>query len=378
MRTLVFCTAYAADPSVWADRYRPWVDAVLAGGLGAYQVLLVDDGSASLPGWADTHVVSVDVLGDAFDAPLRGPVLLAHFRARRGRVDVLNFPGWHRSFCFAALYAQRHQFDRVIHIESDAFVISQRAQNFLAGFSQGWAAFWAARYDMPESAIQVAAGQGVLAMAQFARQPYDALIGQTHERLLPFSHFEKQFEGERHTEFSESIPPGVDYAAQVPSRRERGFAWFLPGRQPVPPPQDGVTLRFCEDGDGLAALRFGWSPPEPRHHWMVGAESTLILPGLDARGDAVLRLRVTPHVHGALLTSQRLIVEVNGHRAGEFVIALEALLGCDIPASWLGRAGGDMLRLLHPDAVSPHDLAPEIGDKRRLAVSLEWLHFERQ
>jgi hypothetical protein len=378
MRTLVFCTAYADDPSAWADRYRPWVDAVLAGGLGAYQILLVDDGSASLPGWPDTHLVSVDVLGDAFDVPVRGPVLLAHFRQRRGRADVLNFPGWHRSFCFAALYAQRHQFDRVIHIESDAYVISRRAQDFLAGFSGGWAAFWATRYDMPESAIQVAAGEGVLAMAQFARQPYDALIGQTHERMMPFTAVEKRFDGDRYGEFSDAIPPGADYAAQVPSRRERGFAWFLPGRAHPPPPSDSVTLRFCEDGDGLGALRYGWSPPEPRHHWMTGAESTLILPGLDASGDAVLRLRVTPHVQGDMLTRQRLMVDVNGHRARDFNVTLEALLGCDIPAAWLGRPGGDMLRLVHPDAAAPADLAPDVTDKRRLAISLEWLHFERQ
>ena len=377
MRTLVYCTAYAADPSVWNDRYRPWVDAVLGSALGAYQVLLVDDGSPVLPGWPDTHIVSVDVLGDAFDAPLRGPVLLAHFRDRRGRVDVLNFPGWHRSFCFAALYAQRHQFDRVIHIESDAFVISRRAQDFLARFSDGWAALWSARYDMPESAIQVAAGQGVLAMAQFARRPYDAMIGQPHERVMPFVTVEKRFQGDRYGDFSDSIPIDTDYAAQVPSHRERGFSWFLPGRQPAPPPAQSVTLTFCENGGGLSALRFGWSPPEPRHHWMVGAESTLILPTLDGSSDAVLRLRVTPHVFGDILTSQRLGIEINGHRVREYLVTLEALLGCDIPAAWLGRAGGDMLRLVHPDATAPADLAPGNTDKRRLAVSLEWLQFER-
>ena len=377
MRTLVFCTAHAEDPSVWNNRYRPWVDAILNSALGAYQILLVDDGSTSLPGWPDTHIISVDVLGDAFDAPLRGPVLLAHFRDRRGRTDILNFPGWHRSFCFAALYAQRHQFDRVIHIESDAFVISRRAQDFLANYADGWAALWAARYDMPESAIQVAAGQGVLAMAHFARQPYDALIGQSHERTMPFTAVEKQFQGDRYGEFSNEIPHDADYAAQVPSQRERRFTWFLPGHRRSTPPTHTTTLQFCEDGDGLSALRFGWSPPEPRHHWMVGAESTLILPPLEGTGDAVLRLRVTPHVHGHALTSQRLIIEINGHRARECVVTLEALLGCDIPADWLGRPGGDMLRLVHPDATAPADLAPAITDKRRLAVSLEWLQFER-
>jgi hypothetical protein len=393
MRTLVFCTAFAEEPSVWAERYRPWVDTVMAGGLAADQVLLVDDGSASLPGWADTQLVSVDGLGDAYTMPSAGRVVLAHFRARRGRRDILDFPGWHRSFCFAALYADRQRFDRVIHIESDACVISARAREFLTVFRAGWAAFWSARYDMPESAIQVAAGEGVRALAQFARAPYDALIGRTHERMMPFTHVEKRFSGDRYGEFGDAVPPDADYAAQIPTRRERGFSWFRPGHRAVPPAGRQVVLRFCAGGDGpgaaggdgpgaaggdgRGALREGWAAPEPRHHWMLGAESTLTLPALEGAGDAVLRLRVTPHVRAPVLMRQRLILEVNGQRLREYVVPLEAVLGCDVPAGLLGRAGGDVLRLIHPDAAAPCDLAAGVEDARRLAVSLEWLTFER-
>lgn len=374
---MVFCTAYAQDMSVWADRYRVWLDAILCSGL-ADQILLVDDGSATLPGWADTALISVDALGDGYTAPAMGAVGLVHFRQRLGRLDVLNFPGWHRSFCFAALYAARHQFDRVIHIESDAFVVSARARDYLRDFSDGWAAFWSARYGMPESAIQVAAGEGLRALAGFARAPYGPLVGQVHERAFPFTAVAREFRGDRYGEFTDAIPAHADYAAQVPSRRERGFLWFLPGRDNAAPLTGKVRLDFCAGGDGLAALGEGWSAPEPKHHWMVGAESILRLPAVAGRGDGVLLLGVTPHVFGDVLTRQRLLVEVNGHFVREFYVTLEAVLGCDVPAAWVGREGGEVLRLVHPDAVAPRDLAEETRDTRRLAVSVEWLTWGRR
>jgi hypothetical protein len=377
MRTLVFCTAYAEDVSVWTDRYRIWLDAVLGGGLGADQILLVDDGSATLPGWPDTAVISVDTLGDVYTAPAMGPLLLVHFRQRLGRVDVLNFPGWHRSFCFAALYAARHQFDRVIHIESDAFVVSARARDYLRDFSEGWAAFWSVRYAMPETAIQVAAGEGLRTLAGFARSPYGALAGRIHEQDMPFSQLARDFRGDRYGEFTDAIPADADYAAQVPSRREQGFLWFLPGRGAARPFAGEVRLGLCAGGDGLGALGEGWSGAEPKHHWMVGAESTLRLPAVAGRGDGVLRLGVTPHVFGDVLVRQRLLVKVNGHFVREFYVTLEAVLGCDVPAAWIGRAGGDVVRLVHPDAVAPCDLVGGAGDGRRLAVSLEWLAWAR-
>jgi hypothetical protein len=376
-RTLVFCTAYSDGPTIWDNRYRRWLDAVQASALGADQLLIVDDGSATLPGWPDTRIISIDHLGDAYSAPAPGGVLLAHFRTRRGRVDVLNFPGWHRSFCFAALYAQAHNFDRVIHIESDAYAISARVQAFLADYRNGWAAFWCTRYDMPESAIQVAAGEGILALAAFARTPYENIIGKTHEREMGFTSVEKQFRGDRVGEFIGAIPADADFAAQVPSSREHEFYWFARGSSPAPP-ADAVALSFLQGGNGLAALLNGWAGAEARHHWIEGSEATLMLPALAARGDAILRLRVTPHVFEHVLARQRLIVEVNGHRVQEFVVTLESLLGCDVPASCLNRPGGDVLRLITPDAAAPCHLAPGLTDARRLSVSVEGLSYTNQ
>ncbi len=91
---------------LWETRYRSWLDAVVAGRIDATQLLMVDDGSPVLPGWPDTPVCSGSTLADA--APLvgrTGPALF-HFTNHLGRPDMLEFPGWHRSFAFAVAYAE--------------------------------------------------------------------------------------------------------------------------------------------------------------------------------------------------------------------------------------------------------------------------------
>jgi hypothetical protein len=377
MPTLVHCTTYAANPSDWQTRTRLWLDAILGGGLNPDQILMVDDGSPTLPGWPDTHLFSGDALGEGFTVGPRGKILLFHFRQHLGRLAVRDFPGWHRSYAFAALYAEANGFDRVIHIESDAFLISDRARHFLSTFENGWAALYSPRYDIPELAISVAAGSGLRPLAEFARQSYAALAGEVHERAMPFTHIEKDLIGDRYGESSSPIPQDADFATQVPSRREAEYYWWLPNHARPAPPAHSVTLRFGEGGSAIPSLDGGWAEPEIAYHWMLGAESILRVPALPGSGDAVLRLGVTPFVVAGKLQRQRLMIDVNGKRVGEFDIWLEAVIGCDIPASVLRPHGTNLIRLIHPDAAAPTTLIAGETDTRRLSVSLEWLTFER-
>jgi hypothetical protein len=373
MRTLVFCTSHAAKRSVWDTRYRMWLAGVES--LGADQVLMVDDGSETLPGWPDLQIYSGDSIAEAFTVGARAPWMMYHFTRRLGRVDTLNFPGWHRSFVFAALFAEANGFDRVIHIESDAFLLTEAARQTLTTYSDGWAALHAPQFDMPESAVQVAAGEGLRVLAAFARQPYEALIGQQRERLLPITHVAHGLKGARIGEIAGEIPAGLDYATQVPSRREPSFYHWLPGHASVTP-ERSITLGLCAGGDGLEALGNGWAHAEPRHHWMVGAESMLNLPPLPGTGPAVLKLGVTPHVFEDKLTRQRLMIEINGHRVRSFDIMLECVLGCEVPPNYL-KGARNVVRLIHPDGVAPKILSPSLDDTRRLSVSVEWAAFER-
>ena len=226
-KTLVFCTAFARNQADWNDRYGVWLDAIKRSGLPQDQILIVDDGSPCLPGWPDLTVVSADACPSAGETPVPGGVLLYHFEDNLGRNTVLDFPGWHRSFAFAAQYAAAHGFARVIHLESDAFLITRRVREYIGGLTEGWVALFCPAQNFPEIAISVAAGQGVEDFAAWARIPWPHQNDQAVELTIPFSKGERVFTGDRYGEYRPDIPRVADYAAQTQIGREAEYYWWL-------------------------------------------------------------------------------------------------------------------------------------------------------
>ena len=367
MKTLVFCTAYARTASDWSRRYRQWLRAVNRPALAADTILIIDDGSETLPGWPGVALHSGNSLADAARLPARPGVMLYHFAKPLGRADIFDFPGWHRSFAFGALFGEAGDFDRVIHIESDAHLISDRAHIWFREFAEGWASLWSARYNFPEIALQVAAGRGVGAMADFARQPYDALRGAVHEDKIPFTHVERNLTGERYGEDLDQVPSDADYVAQVQTLREPTYYWWLEGRLPnTAPPL--IDWHFGHSGNMAAPLGDGWAAAEAEHRWMLGLESIVLLPNLPARKDFTLLLTVIPHVRLHLIR-QRLILFVNDAPVGEYEVTQTSYLGFRLPSGPLRRDGTDRLRLLHPDGRPPSAISDH-PDRRWLSLAL--------
>jgi hypothetical protein len=148
--------AYAQSGDVWERRYRRWIEAVYKSSLHFDHLLIVDDGSPFLPEWRDIQTVSaLDQVAES------SKTVLYHFSDNLGRKALFNFPGWYRSFTFAAKYARHFRFEKVIHIEADAFVISKKIQKYINNVSDGWVAFWCDRWHIPETAIQVIAREGL-------------------------------------------------------------------------------------------------------------------------------------------------------------------------------------------------------------------------
>lgn len=360
---------------IWDARYRRWLDAVLAADIDATQVVLVDDGSPVLPGWPDTPIYSGDTLADA--APLiglAGPVLF-HFTEHLGRPDTLNFPGWHRSFAFAVAYAEKAEFDRVIHLESDAFLVSPRMRAYVRARAHGWTAMWCEKYQFPEIAVQVIGTDKLPALASFAQAPYTGLIGKLPEfALRPHTEVEHEMVGDRYGETDDDVPRTADFACQVPCQREPGYYWWLhPPPQPEPPRSEGrIDFIFGRLGNVAGRTFEGWSTPEATQQWMISVASVFALPTLAPDTDYDLVAAVMPYLAMQQLSLQRLILQLNKAVVAEFDLHDPQHIGCALPASSLRRDGTDRLRLLHPDAVSPSSVG-ESDDGRMLAVALKRL-----
>ena len=300
MRTLIHCTAYAQSRLIWERRYRRWVDAIHANALGQQQILLVDDGSPVLPGWPDTDIVTLRSPDDAAAIRSTAPILLLRYADRLGRAAVYDFPGWHRSFVTGLRYAAAQGFEKLVHLESDAYLVSERMRDWVRQASSGWTALWAGKYDFPEIALQVIGPDQMAAAEAFARAPYDGLVGVTHETALPLTHIEKRFTGDRYGEDEPPVPADADFAAQVPAQREPSYYWWLRGAAgPAAALPGRVALGFGAGEAGVALLGDGWARPEAKGCWMVRAMSVLGLPPLPQAASYDLVLTANAHVQPA-------------------------------------------------------------------------------
>ena len=231
-RTLIFCTCYSDSAQTWTMRYRLWLNAILGNGIAHDHVLIVDDASPVPPDWSDTRIT-----GDPNAGLSEGPVTLFRFDQRLGRQAGNIYPGWSRSFCFAARFARAHGFDKVIHIESDAFIVSAAMERYFNEASDGWIAQWYGLHHMPESAIQIMAGNGLRDYFAFADAPYSESIGIEAEHFMPFTHVEKSFIGSRYGETEDDVPRDADFVAQSRPAVLGGrayFWWLRPDLIPFP------------------------------------------------------------------------------------------------------------------------------------------------
>lgn len=218
MKTLLFYTAYAATREQWQKNFDTWFSSIKISGLHYDQILIPDDGSAEIP--VQSHMACYHQ-GQVFASQPDQPIVVYRFAQRLGRPALFDHPGWHRSFVYAGAYAKQFDFDKVIHIEADCSVISQRFVDYLNRFSTGWEAFWCPRHRLSETSIQVIAGaECIEAYSLFNNIDYNHFRGtppdprEDQVGYLPFR-TNKNFIGDRYGEYTDTVPRNADYACQV-------------------------------------------------------------------------------------------------------------------------------------------------------------------
>jgi hypothetical protein len=133
---------------------------------------------------------------------------------------------------------------------------------------------------------------------------------------------------------------------------------------------DQIVLDFGEDGNGSEFTRDGWSNPEPDLRWTTGMESVLVLPRPPDAARYAMWLTVQPHIRQPMLARQLLIVAVNDVIVSVSELTRSVAVECDVPRFAFELADEPTIRLIHPHAASPRQLA-DIADDRLLAVAVK-------
>ena len=218
LKTLLFCTSYFESDTAWSERYRRWLDYYRARTLRRDALFMFDDGSPIAPPARD--IATITALPDRLEPPAE---YLYHFPDRLGRVALFDLPGWWRSFFFAFEVARRYGFDKVVHVESDAYILSQKMIEHVNALDRGWTAMWCPRYESPEAAIQIVARDQFDTVGAIAARGVGAMRGVFAERFLPFTSIERGFAGNRYGEYRSRIPEYADFATQVTPRQDVAF-----------------------------------------------------------------------------------------------------------------------------------------------------------
>jgi hypothetical protein len=221
VKSFVFCTSYFQEGGPGpAERWQRWLDYCHAQqeALGAERIVLIDDGSPRQ--LINVPVEIIDAEKSLPHSLPKGPVLF-RFDRHLGRPAVFRFPGWWRSFTYAYWIATTYGYPKIIHLESDAFIMSERMKKYIKSLKSGWTAFWCPRYERPESAVQVICEDSFPSLEEYFYAGPEYWSGDIcAETTLPFTRVDRTFIGDRYGEYTPEIPDDADYIAQTPPRLE--------------------------------------------------------------------------------------------------------------------------------------------------------------
>ncbi len=197
MKSIIFGTSFIKDIHSWENRYQRWFDYYQDIPINAVKKILIDDGSPFLPPARIINTIP-------HDEPLslnNDENLIIRFDDNLGRQSVSVYPGWWRSFLHSIEIAKALGVDKIIHIESDAYILSQRLVDFINETESGWHVLWAERYKFPETAIQIICRDQFDIFEKFKDNHLELDFPDVAERLLPFSSIRREFKGDRYSEF---------------------------------------------------------------------------------------------------------------------------------------------------------------------------------
>ena len=217
MKTFIFCTSYFDSAETYQKRYQKWIDYYRYHDFTNDKEIFIVDDASDLDCMTDENVdvMQMDQIGNKTELNKVTLYTTNERKAVPGKTPA-NSEGWWRSFNMSLKIAQEYDYEKIVHIESDAYLISRRVFDYIDGLKSGWTAFWAPKYYFPESSLQVICKDQFGIFEEFVDCGYQKLSTYgLAEKIIPFTHVEKKFLGDRYGETVRDQFKGLDYFCQA-------------------------------------------------------------------------------------------------------------------------------------------------------------------
>lgn len=213
-KTLLFAPCYL-DEGERLQRNVKWLNYYdsLADNLDYDTILLVDNASSKENLWKL----------QARTAPIFYITIENEVHLPRLKSNAYGY--WYYAFGQAAEYAMKNNYDKILHIDTDVFLTSQKIVDWCNNTNSGWVSQWCFKYNYPESTFQIINKDSFEKMHKFMTRDFLAYYpNDMAETRIPWTHNEKSFNGDRFGEYG--VMPDltkIDWIGQTPVNWEMKF-----------------------------------------------------------------------------------------------------------------------------------------------------------
>lgn len=172
--------------------------------LGFQTVYFLDNGSSEKS--------RLEIANYALSLGLRFELMPYQSLARDGNGQPHDYPYLWRSLWMLKIFMTFY--DKLLVIDSDAFILSQRLADWIKNRDTGWNALWCPKYAFPEAAIQILCKDTFGIYDAYTTPPWRSKLGLMMEHDIPFTHTFKDFIGDRFGEISRPQEPCFDFYCQ--------------------------------------------------------------------------------------------------------------------------------------------------------------------
>lgn len=124
-------------------------------------------------------------------------IAIMRFDHHLERISTYSYP-----YLWRALYSMQEvitDFDKVIAVDSDCFVLTKRVADYIKGLNSGWTTFWCKKYGFPAAEIHILCKDTYSLFRSFIGQcRWEDRDGHSPMEIqLPFTHTEMSFNCDR-------------------------------------------------------------------------------------------------------------------------------------------------------------------------------------